>query len=132
MAELVDREDLFTVNNPSNGEYIGTNRPKSSNGDSNPSEPPTRVHYSESTTEVQVPGHIIQVRFDKQKTDESSIRALAAARVNAELRADTKNSLLIFQSKKAAENALQNNPFKDATSVILEKWCPAFFPTSMF
>lgn len=93
----------------------------------------SRVHYSESTTDVDVPRHILQLNIsDKAKFVEDSARQFAAARLNAELRADGETVLLIFQSCTAAARALSADPFKTKFEASLERWTPQFFPTSMF
>lgn len=92
-----------------------------------------RIHYSESTTDVEVPRHIMQLTFeDKSKFNESQIRSFAASRLNAELRSDNSSILLIFQSCNAAAKALESSPFKEQFNASLEHWTPRFFPTSMF
>jgi hypothetical protein len=136
LAELVEREGLLRSEiidsrqpeEKSNGNGTFVNQEQKTPG----IEQPTRVHYSESTTDTKIPKHIIQIHFDKEKVDEKKVRGHAAANLNAELRTDSKNSLLIFQSKEAAEKALASNPFKPVFNATLDKWSPTFFPTSMF
>jgi hypothetical protein len=92
-----------------------------------------RIHYSESSSDVDLPRHILQLTFaDPNKFDESKIRNFAASRLNAELRVDRESTLLIFQSSSAATKALQSSPFQDQFGASLEAWTPRFFPTSMF
>jgi hypothetical protein len=92
-----------------------------------------RIHYSESTADVEIPRHILQLNFaDQANFNESKIRNFAASRFNAELRFDSSNILLIFQSCNAAAKALEYDPFKEQFNATLEAWSPHFFPTSMF
>lgn len=130
----MEREDLFTPSAntcPANNK-VPEDSKSSAKASGETEESVSRTHYSESTSDVAVPKHVIQLRFDKSKTEESKIRSLAASRLNAELRIDNANSLLIFQSRTAAEKALKSNPLKDQYDVTMEKWTPSFFPTSMF
>lgn len=162
LSELVEREDLFTTSNlkssirlakrgddavngaPSSDgedksspeEVEGPNEAneEQSNGMDNQVLPGNqRIHYSESTSDVPIPSHILQLAFaDKNKFDESKVRSFAASNLNAEFRVDSQNALLLFQSCKAAKKALESNPFKEKFNATLEHWAPRFFPTSMF
>ena len=141
LSELVDRKDLLHPANTNNESLQESkSRPQDEskqNGSSGGQSPPavTRVHYSDAINDAKVPEHILQIMIPEEtrKTiDEGKLRSFAAAKMNAELRMDSENVLLLFQSSTAASRASQSDTLKKQFNATLEPWKPRFFPTSMF
>lgn len=91
-----------------------------------------RVHYSEKVTEVDLPSHILQIDGDAKSVDMKTLKSFAASKLNAELRFDSDQIIILFQSGSAAAQAQSDEPFIANFKVKLASWKPKFFPTSMF